>query len=298
MVYRVSLNVGDPDNNRWSKEIVRSVINRGYKRTVAKVGSIQKAIPFPFLSGTPYYNFRLWIHDYFAVNGIYNWKTNNWIDFVSEKTLDNYRWDWERWEGEPTNTGIILDWNRVGIFPWMSKASGTFLLWFKAFPNELMMGDPPNLPPDFHNILIDWATADLLRTDREFAKAVNFSSNYYNRIEDLNRVINQIAKYDKNTVLEPYLRMGTYGRGIGGDMKFVDDITPSGPINGINPDFELPEPPYPPSSLLLTKNGQVVYEGEAYILSGSQIHFNAPYVPQGGPFTEMDDMLRAWYRVS
>lgn len=296
IVRRVSISVGDTRFKRFSKATMESVINRGYARTTAKVGAFQKSTPFPFMDDTPYYNFRKWIPNFYSLNGIYNFKVGEWIHFMSEKDLNLLRWDWERWTGDGTRVGIILDWYRIGLFPYNTLGTGTFLLWHNSFPTPLEKLDEPVLPEGFHTMLVDWGAAELLASEKEFTKARTFYKNYYSQYDGLEEEVNQVAKYDKDLVLEPYLPLNRYG-GQTDKMQFVDDIIPSGPINGVNPDFDLPQAPNPSSSLELFKNGQLLAQGIAYTLIGKNIHFMAPYIPQGGPFTESDDILRAFFRV-
>jgi hypothetical protein len=81
------------------------------------------------------------------------------------------------------------------------------------------------------------------------------------------------------------------GSGTGGSANFVDNETPSGPINGTNTGFVLTQVPSPPLSLLLRRNGQVLVPSVDFSLSAAAITILGTAVPLTG------DVLRASYRV-
>jgi hypothetical protein len=79
---------------------------------------------------------------------------------------------------------------------------------------------------------------------------------------------------------------------------FADGITPSGTINSTtgsdgNGVFTLPFPPSPALSLLLVKNGTILFEGIGYTLNGGTITYEPGYFPIAG-----QDAHRAWYRYA
>jgi hypothetical protein len=84
---------------------------------------------------------------------------------------------------------------------------------------------------------------------------------------------------------------GPCGGGSGGGPLFVDDETPSGPVNGVNASFTLAGAPTPASSLFLYRNGLLMRQGIGYTLSGSTITVLAGSIPSTG------DSLQAWYRI-
>ena len=70
----------------------------------------------------------------------------------------------------------------------------------------------------------------------------------------------------------------------------VDNVTPSGTIDGVNAAFILPSEPNPAGSLRLYRNQLVQYSGTHFNLSVDTITFTAGNIPVAG------DSLRAWYR--
>lgn len=57
---------------------------------------------------------------------------------------------------------------------------------------------------------------------------------------------------------------------------FVDAVTPTGTVDGINSVFTLPSAPNPPASLELSTNGLTYKSGLDYVLSGASVSFSAP----------------------
>jgi hypothetical protein len=81
------------------------------------------------------------------------------------------------------------------------------------------------------------------------------------------------------------------GSGSGTSASFVDNETPSGTINGVNTNFSIAQAPVPTASLVLTRNGIVLFQSVDYTLSGTAITFLSGAIPVTG------DALRASYRI-
>lgn len=80
----------------------------------------------------------------------------------------------------------------------------------------------------------------------------------------------------------------TSGGGDNVNIRFADDETPTGVINGINQVFTLTNPPNPVLSLVLYLSGIAMIVGTDYTLVGNVITFGNP------PF--LGSTIRAWYR--
>ncbi len=75
-----------------------------------------------------------------------------------------------------------------------------------------------------------------------------------------------------------------------GGVIFIDNETPSGPVDGVNPGFTLAAAPVPAASLHLCRNGILQKAGFDFNLSGQTISFVALSIPSQG------DTLLASYR--
>jgi hypothetical protein len=62
----------------------------------------------------------------------------------------------------------------------------------------------------------------------------------------------------------------------------VNNEVPTGVIDGVNDTFTLAIAPNPPSSLIFTKNGQQIYEGVGFTLTGATIVYATAYIPVVG----------------
>lgn len=78
----------------------------------------------------------------------------------------------------------------------------------------------------------------------------------------------------------------------GSGPGFVDGEIPSGVVDGANATFALSQPPVPPSSLALYRNGILQKAGLDYTLNGNTITFAAASTPQAG------DILLASFRLT
>ncbi len=72
---------------------------------------------------------------------------------------------------------------------------------------------------------------------------------------------------------------------------FVDQEVPTGAVNGSNTVFSLAQPPDPPGSLQVFRNGIMLKAGVDYTLSGTTVTFGTLSVPQTG------DLLLVSYRI-
>jgi hypothetical protein len=288
---RVGRNLGDPRHSRFPTQKVNSKLVEGYTIASLLTGAIQKSVALPFPSDTPYINLRELVPDYFAVIGLYNLKTNSWIPAVSQKQLDNLRWDWERWTGDPVSGFFIVDFSRICIVPYQPVATGMFVLWYWAYPTVFDESMEPILPVSHQHILADYATGELQDEQKEWIKSEVYLSSFYSVIPEVEKQVNNIANNDKIVVMQPYSFLPMYGKGGTGSVpNFADNIVPSGVIDGVNAVFNLPSNPNPTATLCLTKNGQVLYQNVGYTLNGNVITFVNDYIPSPG------DLLRAWYR--
>jgi hypothetical protein len=75
-------------------------------------------------------------------------------------------------------------------------------------------------------------------------------------------------------------------------VGFVDQLTPSGSINGSNLVFTLSQTPSPTSSLAVYRNGVRMTLGVDYTLSGATLSFGTGLAPQSG------DTLMCSYRIA
>lgn len=251
-------------------------------------GSQLRAITFP-KQVKLYYDFATYVPDLLSVVGVFDPTNNLWLTPKSSRGLDLIREDWENWRGTPRYFNPISH-RYTALVPWPATASGAYLLLYKAIPITINDGYVPAIPEHLSVIIENYCTGDMQEQAKEFVKANSWLNKYYEQLPLVRRAIAELAGPSKLSVLQPYFRFGPYGQR-GDSEMWIDNETPSGLINGQNAVFTLLYSPSPSISLILTKNGQLMYQGTAYTLSGNTITFAAAYIPITG------DLLRAWYRV-
>lgn len=299
----------------YTEDDIMASIQEAYNKSVILLGAIEKSTFIPQQS-TPYYNLAVQIPDFAFVSGIYNPATLLWLSGMSYKLMKSTYQTYLA-IGNPQYYNV-QDFRRIIIWPYLPAASGVLFLTYKATaPIVFIPGNgvassyvsydhTPLLPYSVALPLLEYfSTADLLEQAREFTKATD----YWNRLlkpdpttntsvlEQARKEIKDLARADHETVLEPY-RWIFHG-GASGNVTWINNETPSGTIDGVNATFVLAQVPTPTSSVLLTKNGQILYNSVGYTLSGATITFQTGYIPQpasGGDLT--GDLVRAWYQIN
>lgn len=281
---------------QWFTESdIIAAIQEAYNKIVALLCPIEYSTFIPQKSG-PYYNLAEQIPDYMYVSGIYNPTTNLWLEGRPYKLMKQIYQSYIN-IGEPKWFNII-DINRVLIWPYLTTATGVLYLVYKAKAPIISMSHIPILPHSVAGKLLEYfATADLMEQAREFKKASMWWDKLFvppkgeiSLFDQAAREIKSLARADRELVLEPYRWMFH-----GGDFNvatWISNETPSGSLNGINATFTLAQTPNPTASLMLMKNGQILFNGNGYTLSGQTIIVNSTFIPNN------TDAIRAWYQVA
>lgn len=302
-------------NLRWysSTDILNS-IQDAYNKLVALLCPIEHSTLIPQIA-EPYYNLALTIPSFMYVSGIFNPHTNLWLEGLTYKQM-KATYQTYLAVGQPKWVNIV-DIRRVLVWPYDPAAVGVLYVLFKEAAPQLIditsteCCDPqsqldsalkhiPILPYSTGpNLLEYFTTADLLEQAREFKKAKiwwdkallpNPKTKAASVYDQCKREIEALARMDRENTLEPY-RWIFHG-GQFNVANWVNNETPAGVVDGVNGVFTLAQVPNPSSSLILTKDGQVLYQGLGYSLSGQTITLVAPYIPN------TTDALRAWYQVA
>lgn len=290
----VRLNLEDEGVTYFTSTDINDSIQDGYNLYAALSGGILKAATIPRIVN-PYWNLSQLLTDYMYPVGIYSVPTNRWLLPKPRRFLDGLRNDWELWNGEPQYLSVI-DFRRVCVTPYLTTATGTAVVLYKAKASILADQLVPQIPKQIDNLLEMYATADLLEMGKEYKKAQSYWVEWIASIKKAKNLLYSVASQERLRVLQPYFPMGMYSSISEDDDMHIDNETPTGTINGVNTTFTLAGTPNPAGSLCLCLNGVVLFEGLGYTLSGNTISLTvAPKAP-----SEEDtqgDKLRAWYRV-
>ena len=286
---KVQSNLEDAGAIYHSATTINEEIQRGYSRFAYLTGCISKAKFFPF-KPQPYWTLRPNIGDFLYLNGVYDDYRNKWLTPTSRRYIRQLREDWELWVGSPEWV-VPIDYSRIAVVPHLTSTSGQCIIHYSATADTLADSSIPQLPITAEYALEYYTTAKLLANLKEFGKATEYWKLWLDSVEQSILHVNNLAKVDRLAVVQPYIQMGLYGKGSAAAM-FIDDETPAGTLDGTNDTFTLSASPSPADSLQLYVNGQLLFEGVGYVLSGNQIVYNTGYIPAA------DDEHRAWYRVT
>jgi hypothetical protein len=300
---------------KWfSQDDIWASLQQAYNKIVALMGAREKATFIPQI-GSPYYDLSQ-IPDFLFISAIYNPATLLWLEGVTYRLMKaTYQTYLAIGNAQYYN---IMDFKRILIWPFNPSPAGVLFVVYKAAAPTVYIPGPepgsgyydwdhiPLLPYSVAKQLLEYFTvADLLEQAREFnkakmwwAKLLNPPVKYGTSIWDQAlKEIKDLARADHDTVLEPY-RWIFHG-GASGNTVWINDEIPSGTIDGTNTTFIIAQVPNPVTSLLLTKNGQILYEGIGYTINGQTITFQTGYIPQPAQGSDLTgDVLRAWYQVN
>lgn len=282
-------NLDDLGISFYSSTDINDSLQDAYNKFCALTGCIVKSTHYPILS-QPYWNLGASIPNYLYTVGLWNYGMNKWMEAKPRRFLDNIRWDWELWTGNPFYF-CPIDFRRIVVAPSLPAPSGVVYLLYKAKAPIMSDATVPLIPNQIEHILEWYATADLLEQAKEYNKAAEYWAEWRRGINVANQNIHNPAQSDRMHAMAPWWEMPRFGPA-GGSGLFVDNEIPTGTINSINTTFTLAGIPNPTASLCLFKNGQLLFEGEGYNLSGNTIVYESGYVPQTG------DSHRAWYRIT
>lgn len=280
---------------KWhTEDSILAAIQDAYNYAVSLLRPIQRTTFIPKLAH-PYYPIRQMLPDFMYLTGIYNPATNLWLmNLTEQRRVGSFQTYLD--VGEPRFYKVV-DFNRITIWPHLTTPTGALFLSYKASAPAISFDHVPILPLSVAKPLLEYLTmAFLLEQPREFSKAIDWANKVFtppgsrSLFKQAEREISNLAAFSTEQVLEPY-RWIFHG-GSQGAVTWINNETPVGTIDGSNAIFTIAAVPSPTSSLILTKNGQILYNTIGYTLSGSTITFNTIYIPQTG------DSLRAWYQIN
>lgn len=286
---------------RWFSEAdILAALQESYNKIVALLCPIEYSTLIPKQS-SPYYNLTQQIPDFMYISAAYNPDTNLWLEVMPYRMFKS-QYQTYLAVGQP-KWATIIDFNRVMFWPFLPTATGVLYLLYKAKAPLISYDHIPILPLSVAKQLLEYfTTADLFEQAREFTKAAMWWNKLYAAPPGQKTILVQaeleikaLARMDRETVLEPY-RWIMHG-GSFNVANWINNETPAGTIDGSNASFTLATVPNPTSSVILTKNGQILYNGLGYTLSGANITFQTGYIPNPPSGADPGDAIRSWYQV-
>lgn len=188
---------------------VNDSIQDGYDDVCAYCGQLEKSISVDFQANLTYYNMRSLVPDFMAVVAVYNYNTKRWLIDSNSKELDQVRWDWETWIGQPI-WFFPHDFQYMAICPKLSSNNGNMEVFYRAQATTLIGASVPRIKSNSVKLLEFYATGDLLESVKEYIKADIWLGQYKELRERYKTDVKSLAEADRiATIQQNSLRIAT-----------------------------------------------------------------------------------------
>lgn len=191
----IANNLEDAGLAFFSATDINNSIQDGYDDLSSYVMQIEKTFVVNQEANRVYYNLSSLIGDQICVVRVYNNSTNMWLQRSSSKILDQIRWDWEVWTGEPRHF-FPHTWDYLAVAPHKVAAVGSFIIYYRAVADTLVASSVPQIKGDEHRLIEKYATADLLIQAKEWEKAQSWFQDYNNGLEQYRNDTKTLASSD------------------------------------------------------------------------------------------------------
>lgn len=190
-------NLNDAGIISYSVQDLNDSVKDAYDDIVVNTQCIVKKVTLNYIANLTYYDLSSLVADYLVCVAIYDVFNKFWLDDdMTVRDFEFVRRDWELAKSTPKNWAA-LDHKHVAIFPKYADITGkTFDLYYWATSPSVVDSDIPLVPLDFHKLIPDYSTADLLESYEEFTKANLFWAKYYADFAELKRRIKNLSHSD------------------------------------------------------------------------------------------------------
>lgn len=179
----------------------------GYQEVALLTGCIEKVQTVNFVGQLTYYKMTDYISDYFRPLGIWNVDTNRWLEPVTYKELSTYGYNWEVQNGQPI-VYSVLGWDYICIYRKPATNEGSMAVFYSAQATQLSDSEEPEIPSEYHDVLINYAVADMLDQNLEYRKSTQAYADYLQRLEDIKRYMNSRSLPDRLYSLKEFVEFG------------------------------------------------------------------------------------------
>lgn len=186
----------------YTDDDINDSIQDAYDEVVAITQPIEKTVELSWIDDLVYYDFYTTVSDYIRPFAVYNNANQVWLNWVSNKHLDEINDEWETADGNTTNAWIV-NFRYIAMYPTNPTATGTFDLYYKAKADTLTGTSIPQIPIEFEDILENYVVADLLEQDEQFNKALDYITEYEKNLDDLKKLVESRPLTDRIMRLAP-----------------------------------------------------------------------------------------------
>lgn len=280
LITDVSNNLFDAGLKFYTQSDILDCMQDSYNKIFARLTPLEYSalITQP---AQPYYDFVSSISNFMYLVAIYNPQTLLWVEGMTYK---QFKSEYQTFMviGQPKFC-CMQSLRRAIIWPYDPAATGSTYLYviFKAIAPTITANHIPQLPLSTGYRLLEYfTTATCLEQRREFKKAGTWWDKIFKydpRIQQTSlwdqtrKEIKDIARIDRDTVLEPY-RWIFHGGAFNAATQITGE-TPSGSIDGTNQIFYLANVPNPTASLIVTVNAVTQVLEVDYQLNGQTLWF-------------------------
>lgn len=175
---RVRINLNDAGISFWSTSDVNDSVQDGYDDIAVYTQCIEKSTTVSSTSSLLYYNMHQTISDLISVKAIYNPGNNLWLNPASLAKLRNNGLEWQKATGQCTDF-CPISFEYYILWPIYVGASQNYTAIYTAQADTLNASTVPQMPSEYHKMLEDYVTADMLEQAEEYTKAAVYWKSYY-----------------------------------------------------------------------------------------------------------------------
>lgn len=187
---------------------VNASLQDAYDDICCYCGQLEKSVKVPFQANLVYYDFPTIIPDFECVVAIYNYNNNRWLIPSSTTEMDQFRWDWELWNGQPIYFGPT-DFRYTFISPSLNSANGNMEVFYRAQADVMSDFSVPRIKSDYAKLLEFYAIGDLLESVKEYTKADIWLAQYFAGREKYKNDVKSLAQSDRIRMLEQNMMHST-----------------------------------------------------------------------------------------
>lgn len=185
---KVAQNLYDVGMVQFDADNLNDSVQDGYDEVALLTNCIEKVTTVNFQSNITYYNLRTLVTDYYRPVAIYNPNTKRWMAPTAFRDMREFHPRWETVNGEEAFFSP-LGFEYIVFFRKQTTASGNFYIFYSATADTLTGATTPQIPIEYHKVLENYATADMLDQNLEYTKAMKYYNAY---IADLDRIKNLV----------------------------------------------------------------------------------------------------------
>lgn len=201
IVASIAVNLNDNGVYNTSTDLNNS-IQDAYDEVCAYCGQIEKHVTIN-QQNTVYYDIPSIIPDCCAITAIYDYPNKRWLIDANTQMLDQIRWDWEIWTGEPFYW-IPHAWNKFALVPHQPNPTGQIEVFYRAAGATLVGTDTPLILSDSTKLLEFYGTEDALAIAKEFKKSKIWLDQYKSQLDRYQQDCKQLSKPDRYLTFSQY----------------------------------------------------------------------------------------------